>query len=51
MNHDKNITCCPYGTYRGNEVVECYHFGLITVCFCRNCKIGERHNITSENEG
>lgn len=37
-NHS-NWTCCPMGTNRGNGVIECYYFNIVTFDFCNNCEM------------
>ena len=36
-NSDKDLSCCPMGSYRGNDVVECYWYGLVTLKDCGEC--------------
>ena len=34
-----NLSCCPMGSYRGNDVVECYWFGNVTLGDCQTCTV------------
>lgn len=36
---DVSLSCCPMGFYRGNDVVECYWFGNVTLNDCQICTV------------
>lgn len=35
----EGMNCCPYGTNRGNGVVECHWFNLVTLKDCAECDV------------
>lgn len=45
-NNDKNNwTCCPMGCMRDSTVVECYHFGKVTLKYCSECTVRKDNKI------
>lgn len=47
---EKKMKCCPMGTYRGGNVVECYHFGLVTLKECGKCDVRKDNTIVKKGE-
>ena len=37
--------CCPLGTDRGNGVIECYYYNLVSKDFCENCMLNSGKNL------
>ncbi len=31
--------CCPMGTNKANNTIDCYYYGLVTMSFCNNCDV------------
>lgn len=44
------IKCCPYGTYRGNNVVECYYFNIVSLKDCAECTVRKDKNMIGKGE-
>ena len=38
-NNKDDLSCCPMGSYRGNDVVECYWFGNVKLNDCQTCTV------------
>lgn len=40
-NKKDNVSwsCCPLGTVRDSNVIECYYYGLVRKDYCQNCKV------------
>lgn len=50
MSKKRNVNCCPMGTNRGNGVVECHWFGLVTLKDCAECDVRKDKNMIRKGE-
>lgn len=39
FNKSEKVYCCPMGTHRGNGVIECYWYNLVTLEDCARCEV------------
>lgn len=42
---DASFTCCPYGCIRDTSAIECYHYGIVTREYCRNCSVRKDNKV------
>ncbi|MBP5422928.1 MAG: hypothetical protein J6Y78_10860 [Paludibacteraceae bacterium] len=50
MSKKRNVNCCPMGTNRGNGVVECHWFGLVTLKDCAECDVRKDKNMIRKGD-
>lgn len=48
--NDKKVTCCPLGTYRDKDVVECYYYGIVTLKECGSCKVRSDNSFVKKGD-
>ena len=49
-NKNKKVKCCPMGNDRGNGVVDCYWFNLVTLKDCAKCTVRKDKNMIRKGE-
>lgn len=44
-SESKDLSCCPMGSLRDSNVVDCYYYGLVKLDDCSKCTVRKDKNI------